>query len=85
MAVHVERGVQHLDQTAREGCGFRRPGNCGLHDGEFVATEARDRVGFDDFTSETLGDGLQQRISYGMSERIIDRLSVILASAVNDG
>ena len=49
----------------------------GLYDGELVAAESGNDVGFPQTTAQTLGDGLEQFIAALVAERIVDALEFV--------
>jgi hypothetical protein len=48
-----------------------------LHDDKLVAAEARNRIGVSHACPQTLRDGFQQLIAYGMPECVVDFLEAI--------
>ena len=48
-----------------------------LHDGEFVAAEAGDKIGGDDAAAQTLRHRFQQFVADQVAERIVDALEFV--------
>ena len=65
-----------ISRSARRD-GLDRRLDRGLHDGEFVTAEPRNRVGLPQAIEQAFGDGLQQAVADGMPERVVHRLELI--------
>ena len=77
-AVDLERLAQHLDNALRQQLGgLALVALAGLDDGEFVAAEPGQHVGFAQQRFQTGRHFDQQRVAGGMAERIVDLLEAI--------
>ena len=76
MAVNLERLQQRFDDLGGKLAGLARAG-LALHDGKFVAAEARDRIDTAHHALQALGHRAQQRVADGMTERIVDALEAV--------
>src|ERR1035441_6584730 len=65
---------EYLVQNKRK---RRRVVQIGKHDEELVATHAPDGVGLSDAISQPRRDRLEQSITDGMPERVVDELEVV--------
>ena len=77
LAVDVIGLAQRIDDALRQRRGLGGVRDRGLHDDEFIAAHARDRVGLADESAQPLGDDPQQLVAAGMAERIVDGLELI--------
>ena len=77
LAVDLVGLAQRIDDAQRQRGGVDRLRDRCLHDGEFVAAHARDRVGLADASPQPRGDHLEELVAGGMAQRIVDVLEEI--------
>ena len=73
----VERGADRGNDARGERGGRHRLIGGDLHDRELVATQPCDRIAFPDAALEAIANGLQQSITGGVPQRIVDHLEAV--------
>ena len=81
MPLNVVGRGDDLGQAKRQPLRVGGVVDVGLDDREFVAADARYRVGFAHAAAQPAGHGAQQLVADGVSERIVDVLEVVEVEA----